>query len=252
MIEEEFSKGSSLIHIIDPRVKIAGALLYSCVIAVSNKLPVALLGLCFAVIIIGLARLNIKPLLQRLLIVNAFIFFLWLILPFTFSGNTLLTIGNLRMTEQGVSYTLLLTIKCNAIILVNVGLISTCRIFKLVHALRHLAVPDKIVHLFFFLYRYAHVLLFEYAKLKDTLKIRGFNPKTSLRTYKTYGSIVGALLLRGYERSEHIHKAMVCRGFKGKYWLLDHFKITKKDIMVALIMLLGLIGLGILQWAAII
>jgi len=249
MIEEEFVKDNSLIHNIDPRIKIVCALLYSCLIAVSNKLSVALLGLCFAIMILAVARLNIAFVLKRLLIVNVFIFFLWLTLPFSFPGNAIMTIGNLKMTEQGIAYTLLLTIKCNAIIIVNIGLISTCGIFQIVHALRHLAVPDKLIHLFFFLYRYAHILLFEYAKLKDTLKIRGFKPNTSVHTYRTYGSIIGALLLKGYERSEHIHKAMICRGFKGKYWLLDHFKITKKDIVVAGILALSIIWLGIVQWA---
>jgi cobalt/nickel transport system permease protein len=252
VIEERFSKGDSVIHIVDPRVKIVYALLYSLVIALSDKLPVALSGFFFASVFIVLARLNIRHLLSRLLMVNVFILLLWLILPFSFPGNAILTINGLRMTEPGVLYSLLLTVKCNAIILVNIGLISTCGIFKLVHAFRHLGVPDKLIHLFFFLYRYAHVLMFEYAKLRDTLKIRGFKPSTSMHTYKTYGAIIGTLLLRGYERSEQIHKAMICRGFKGKYWLLDHFKATRKDILVAGMMLFGVIGLGVLQWTTIV
>ena len=84
--------------------------------------------------------------------------------------------------------------------------------------------------------------------MKDTLKIRGFKPRTSIHTYKTYGSIVGTLLIRGYERSEQIHKAMVCRGFKGNYWLLDHFSLRRSDVLAACVMTVGAVLLMVLQW----
>jgi len=248
MIEEHFSKGDSIVHRIDPRVRIVCALLYSIIIAVTSELEVAFAGLAAGVIFVLFARLNAMHLLRRLLVVNAFVIMLWLVLPFSFSGEAMFRIGPLNMTEQGFLYTLMLTVKCNAIILVNISLLSTCGIFNLVHALNHLGVPRKLIHLLFFIYRYAHVMQLEYARLKDTLKIRGFKPRTSIHTYKTYGSLVGTLLIRGYERSEQIHKAMVCRGFKGNYWLLDHFSLRRSDVLAACVMTVGAVLLMVLQW----
>lgn len=248
MIEEHFSQGDSIIHRIDPRVRIIYAIVYSVLVAVTGSFSVALAGLTVAIIIIMLARLHAKHLLRRLLIVNTFIIMLWFVLPFSFSGDTLLKIGPLHLTEQGVLYTLMLTVKCNAIILINVGLLSTCGMFNLVHALNHLRVPNKLIHLLFSIYRYSHVMQLEYTRLRDTLKIRGFRPRTSMHTYQTYGSIVGTLLIRGYERSEQIHKAMVCRGFKGNYWLLDHFTLRGSDVLAASVMTAVVVALLILQW----
>ncbi|MDH4211496.1 MAG: cobalt ECF transporter T component CbiQ [candidate division WOR-3 bacterium] len=251
MIEERFSKGESFVHGIDPRVRILSAIVYSVIIAVTGKLEVACAGLAAGFVLIALARLSAKHVFYRLLVVNTFILMLWLILPFSYPGRMIYKIGALVMTDQGVQYALMLTVKCNAIILINISLLSTCGIFNLVHALDHLRVPNKLIHLFFFVYRYAHVMQYEYYRLRDTLKIRGFKPRTSVNTYRTYGAIIGTLMIRGYERSEQIHKAMICRGFKGHYWLLDHFVWGKSDLLAASMMMLGVILLLTLQWKTI-
>ena len=248
MIEERFSKGSSYIHSIDPRVRILGAVIYSIVIAVTGKLEVALAGLIAGILFVVLARLSAKHVLYRLAIVNTFIMMLWLILPFSYPGTVIFGVGSLVMTEEGIQYALMLTVKCNAIVLLNISLLSTCGIFNLVHALDHLRFPNRLIHLLFFVYRYAHVMQHEYYRLRDTLKIRGFKRRTSMHTYRTYGSIIGTLMIRGYERSEQIQKAMVCRGFNGHYWLLDHFSWTRNDLVAACMMALVAILLLILQW----
>jgi cobalt/nickel transport system permease protein len=248
VIEEHFSEGDSVIHNIDPRVRVICAIVYAVIIAITGKLTIALCGLSAGILLILLARLSAKHVLRRLLIVNMFIVMLWVILPFSIVGETVMKIGPFAASEQGILYTLMLTIKCNAIVLVSIGLLSTCGIFNLVHALDHLRVPNKIIHLLFFIFRYALVMQHEYARLRNTLKIRGFRPTTSIHTYKTYASVVGTLLIRGYERSEQVHKAMVCRGFKGHYWLLDHFSMEKSDLQAACIMALGAVLLLMLQW----
>ncbi|UCD05293.1 MAG: cobalt ECF transporter T component CbiQ [candidate division WOR-3 bacterium] len=248
MIEERFSEGSSYIHNIDPRVRILGAVIYSIIIAVTGQLEVALAGLIAGIIFVALARLSAKQVFYRLLIVNTFIVMLWLILPFSYPGTAIFRVGSLVMTEEGIQYALMLTVKCNAIILLNISLLSTCGVFNLVHALDHFRFPNRLIHLLFFIYRYAHVMQHEYYRLRDTLKIRGFKRRTSLHTYRTYGSIIGTLMIRGYERSEQIQKAMVCRGFKGHYWLLDHFSWTRSDLVAAGMMALVAILLIILQW----
>ncbi len=248
MIEEQFSKGDSVIHRIDPRVRIICAIVYSALIAVIGNLSVAFIGLGAAFVFVTLAHLDAMHLLRRLLVVNVFVLMLWLVLPFSFSGDTILSVGPLNMTQHGILYTLMLTVKCNAIVLINIGLLSTCGMFNVVHALNHLRVPNKLIHLLFFIYRFSHVMQHEYARLTDTLKIRGFRPKTSMHTYRTYGSIIGTLLIRAYERSEQIHRAMVCRGFKGKYWLLDHFALRRSDVLAAGIMAAGAVLIIILQW----
>ena len=57
------------------------------------------------------------------------------------------------------------------------------------------------------------------------------------------------MLLKSYDRSERVHDAMVCRGFKGKFWVLDHFSLKRGDLILFTIMILSIAALGFLQWA---
>jgi cobalt/nickel transport system permease protein len=62
---------------------------------------------------------------------------------------------------------------------------------------------------------------------------------------------VGMLLVRSYDRAERIHKAMICRGFNGKYHTLSRFSVKMGDILYLSVMLAAILGLVILQWKAI-
>jgi len=248
MIREEFSSGDSFIHRLDPRVKLVVAILFSIVVAVADRFTVLLSGLLFSIVIIAMARLKVRQVSYRLLIVNGFILLLWIFLPFTFPGETLFSIGRFNASREGIIYSSLITIKSNSIILSCIALIATSSITTLVHALRHLYVPDKLVYLFFFCYRYIHVIHLEYTRLVNAMRIRCFRPRTNIHTYKSYAYLVGMLLLRSYDRSERVYSAMLCRGFKGKFWMLDHFSLKRSDLVSGVMMLLYIMGLVLLQW----
>jgi len=246
LIKEKFSAGDSPLHRLDPRVKIIVALFFSVIVAVTDKYTSLLSALLFAVVIVAVARLKTKEIVSRLLVVNSFIFLLWLMLPFTFPGKNIYTLGPLNISQEGIKYALLITIKSNSIILAGIALLSTSSIFNLVHALRHLHFPDKLTQLFFFTYRYIHTIHSEYIRLNNALKIRGFKPQTNLHTYKTYAYLVGIMLVRSYDRSKRVYDAMLCRGFKGKFWTLNHFVFKKSDFIAGTVMISCVIGLVLL------
>ena len=246
LVKEKFSEGDSFLHKLDPRVKIIVALLFSIIVAVTDEYPSLLGALVFAIGGVIIARLRTKEVISRLLVVNGFIFLLWLMLPFTFSGEEIYTLGSLSFSREGIKYAFLITVKSNSIILTGIALLATSSIFNLVHALRHLYLPDKLIQLFFFTYRYIHTIYSEYVKLNNAMKIRGFKPQTNLHTYKTYAYLVGMMLVRSYDRSKRVYNAMLCRGFKGKFWTLNHFYLKKSDLLAGIAMLSYIIGLVLL------
>ena len=252
IIEEQFSTGHSIVHNLDPRVKIIGAIIFSVVVAVATNLSALLPALGISVFLIILSKLSIKKVLYRLLLVNGLIIFLWVLLPFTYKGESLFTIGPLVGTKEGVLYASQITVKCNAILLVMIALLSSTPIFTLGHAMGRLYFPNKIIHLFLFTYRYIHVIFQEYNRLINAMKIRGFIPRTNLHTYRSYAYLVGMLLVRSYDRAERIYTAMLCRGFHGKYYSLKRFTIKKGDILYLSLMLGAILGLIVLQWKAIV
>jgi len=232
---EPFAEGKSLIHSFDPRTKILGLLPFIIFIAISKSIIMPLSALVVGIGLVILSRVNIPALLNRLCIVNVFVIFLWLILPFTVAGKNIFYIGPLTITAEGILYVLGITIKTNAIVLSTIVLVGTIPAFKLAHALRHLYVPEKLVLLFFFCYRYVTVLHNDYHSLCNAMKLKAFQPKNNIHTYKSFAYLIGMLLMKSYEHSKSIYKAMRCRGFDGKFPLLSHFKTSKKDYFFLII-----------------
>ncbi len=244
----ELANGNSAIQHIDPRVKIVVVFFFSVVVAVSNQIPVLLWALALGLLIVSFARVPIKELARRLTPVNLLIGFLWLFLPFTFTGKPLFYLGTLPVTYEGVIYATQISIKSNAMMLVLIALVATTPIFTLGHAMCELKIPKKIVHLLFFTYRYIHVMQKEYVRLINSMKIRGFTPKTNFHTYRTYAYMIGMLIVKSFDRAQRVHNAMLCRGFRGNLYSLSKFSIKGRDVISLFLMMTAILLLGILEW----
>ncbi len=235
---ERLSKGNSILHRADPRIKIFFSILLSIEIVYLNDFLSLFLALLFSIFLIVITRIETGIILKRILIINFFVFFLWLTIPFSYNGSHIFSIGPLKINYEGVIFCLKVTLKCNAIVLFNMALLSTSSIFYLAHALDHLYCPSILVQLFFFSWRYLHVIEEEYTRLKRAATLRGFKPKANLLTYKTYANILGSLFVRSYDRGQRVYNAMVLRGFNGTFWLLKHFSLSRLDIFLSFFMLL--------------
>lgn len=245
---EELSGRNSPIHRLDPRVKIVVASLFSVLVAVSDRFVVLLSALALGFCIALLARLPVKQVVGRLVPVNLFIVFLWFFLPFTFQGEPLFSVGPLVGTHEGVLYAARISIKSNAIMAVLIALVASTSILTLGHAMFELRVPRKLVHLFFFTYRYIHVIHQEYLRLVSAMKVRGFRPGTNMHTYKSFAHLVGMLLVRSSDRAERVYNAMLCRGFRGNLYSLSTFSLRSYDVISLILMLALMLALGVLEW----
>ena len=252
MIEEGFSRGESIIHRLDPRVRIFIACVFSIITAVSNRFPTVLFALIVGFILICIAGLSLKKVFSRLLVINLFILLFWFFIPFTMEGNPVFTLGSLAASKEGVRYAALITVKSNSIIFSLMALAATIPVFTIGKAMRHLFIPKKIVHLFLFTYRYIHAIHREYLKLKDAMDIRGFRPSNNTHTYRSYAYLIGMLLVKSHDRAERVRSAMMCRGFKGNFYTLSDFSLGPADLFIFLILLLAVSVIGLLEWTTII
>ncbi len=252
MVRVEIKSKDSLLLRLDTRIGLIYVVLFSIIIAVSDKISVVAFGLLSSFFLFLFSRIRWFSLLHRLVFVNIFIAFLWLILPFSMPGELFFSIWKFNVTKEGFMYSLLITLKCNAIVITSITLLSSQGIFRLVHALSHLKISNKIIYLFFLLYRYVDVVWNEYLSIKRALQIRGFKFSTSLHSYKTYAYVLATLFVRSYNRAENVHKAMLCRGFNGKFWILNHFKLGYKDLIIGSGMFFNILFLTIVQWSKII
>lgn len=251
MHEEEFAQGGSAIHLMDPRLKIVLAAVFSVIVAVSTRYPVMIAALAIAAALVAAARLDFLLVLRRLVLVNLFVALMWLFLPFTTPGARLFSLGPLVGTAEGVKLALQITVKSNAIILAGMGMLSTTSLANLGHALSRLGVPNKLVQLFFFTVRYSYTVHEEYIRLKNSLKVRCFRSRTTVHTYRTYAYMVARLLLGSFERSGRILSAMKCRGFKNRFPVLERLHFHLRDVVFLLLFLPLLAAMGLLEWTRI-
>lgn len=243
LFREESTYGDSWVYQLDPRLKIVVAFITAFIIALTNDLITLYCFLFLAIILIINSKIKPKFLFKKLLMINFFIIIIWIFIPFTFPGEVLFTFGKLSLTAEGINYALKITLRSNSIMLLIISLLTTNTMSDIIHALYRLKVAEKLIYLFFFVYRYLHIIKKEYNSLNEAMKMRAFKAKTNLHTYKSYAYLIAMLLIKSYERSQKVYEAMICRGFKGKFIFFDDFKIKKIDILftIALVVSLSLI-----------
>lgn len=220
-ISEPFASGQSIVHSLDPRARVVAAILLSIQVAVSYRFTTLIIGLLSSIILVLLARLNLRLVIRRLMTVAAFLVLIWVVMPLTYEGETFQQFGPIELSRPGVILSAQITLKTLTILMIFMSLVATMTIATLGHALHRLRVPDKFVYLLLITYRYLFVIQEEYIRLRTAIKIRGFQPGTNLHSYKTYAYLIGMLFVRAAMRAERVSQAMRCRGFKGRFYSLD-------------------------------
>jgi len=219
------------------------------VVAVVNGFPALGLAIAMAVSAAMLTRLRLLGVVKRLVPVNLFMLLLIAMLPWAAEGHPLFGLGPFEYTWEGFLLAAAIALKGNAIVLGVVALLGTLDTVTMGHALNHLHVPDKLTHLLLFTVRYLDVLRREYLRLTAAMKMRGFRPRMSLHAYRSYGYLIGMLLVRSVDRSERIVAAMKCRGFRGRFYLLDHFAFSMRDAWFAAASVALLAVLAVVEWS---
>ena len=156
--------------------------------------------------------------------------FLLAALPLVFvsSGDPLgsISIGPVSLTISGEGIRMFSTVALKSWLSVQAALLLTFTtpFHDLVDALRRLRLPEVMVAIIGFMYRYLAVLADEASRLMRARASRsagladGSRGGGSLRWRAgVTGGMVGSLFLRSYERSERIYAAMQARGFAGTF-----------------------------------
>jgi len=140
--------------------------------------------------------------LKGLFYANTFMFFIvGTLLLFDFEGN---------LKTAAVIF-----LKANALLVFTFALVLPLGVVKLARTLEALGVPKKFSLMMLLSYRYIHSVREEYEKISKAAKLRGFEPGFNLKTYRTYGYMLGMLTLKTYFKARQVYKAMLCRGYGG-------------------------------------
>lgn len=164
---------------------------------------------------------------------------------FLFADSFILLVLITQLLLGSKEVALLVFLRSNEILLLSVSLLSSNSVFEVLHALHHLKVPNSLLQVAFLSYRYLNELSRKFELTLKSAKCRGFTPKTSKITYKTYAHLVANLLAYSSFKSERVYKAMLCRGFNGYFPVFRHFKATILDYIFLAIT----VGYEVLVWS---
>lgn len=243
---DHYQSIASPVHRLDPRVKVLGTVF----IILSNVLlPDAawlafLLSWLLVLLVSGLARLRLRFVLTRSLVALPFALAAVTAI-FALPGEPLFSvqIGDTLLVASAAGLNRFASILVRSWVSIQAAIVLTAstQFPDLVHALRHLRVPNVLVATISFMYRYLFVLSDETLRLLRAREARsaagmagqgrsgGRSGGTVFWRARVAGNMAGQLFLRSFERSERIYNAMLARGYTGAFLTLNPHRMHTSD-----------------------
>jgi cobalt/nickel transport system permease protein len=222
-LQERYQAGESIIHRLDPRVKVVTAVLLIVGVLLTPDRAWPAYPLLWSVIgslaaIGGLGAWRVARLgsLALPFVLAA------APLMFTTPGQPVAGILGLTVTDAGLARFAAIALRSWLAVQTALLLSLTTHPADLLWALRSLRMPHTLVTILAFMYRYLFTLAEEAQRLLHARAARsGVQP--GRRTGGTLpwraqvaGGMIGNLFLRSYERSERVYAAMLARGYDGE------------------------------------
>jgi cobalt/nickel transport system permease protein len=243
---DRYEQRESLIHHLDPRVKVVATVLFivSNVLLPDGAWLAFLLSWGLVLLAGGMARLAFNYTLKRSFVAIPFVLPAVTVM-FTLPGQPILNLPlgfwDLTMTDIGLIRFLSIVIRSWLSIQMAILLTATTQFPDLMHALRHLGVPQILIAVISFMYRYLFVLADEAVRLlrareSRSARLPGRPGGGSIPwRARVAGHMAGQLFLRSYERSDRVYNAMLARGYDGQFLTLNPHVMRPGDWAIGLI-----------------
>lgn len=211
---ERTAQGHSPLHSLDARAKLLVTVVFlATMLSVPlDRLSEILLYSVFPILSAAMGGVSYAAIFRRSLVVLPFVALIGLFNLF-YDREPLFFIGGVAITGGWVSFLSivlrgLLSVQALLVLMATTGFYNLCR------SMQRLGVPSLFTAQLLFVYRYLYVLIEESLALSRARDARSFGRKSY--PLKVWGTLVGQLLLRTFDRAERIGRAMYARGFTGR------------------------------------
>lgn len=226
LIEKE-SYRKSMIHALDPRVKIVLTL---AIILVMVSIPYSTLAfpisisflLLFALFwgVSGLHPLHYLKRLAAVLPFGIFLIFFQIFFKNRFYSEFHLLYSlpfGISIYAESIEFALILFSKFIVCISFVILLASTTRIQEMLEGASRLGLPSEFTLIMGMMIRYLFVIGYMFRKVQHAVGTRCFDPFDHRLPYRyrlrQIGYIIGTIFIRSYEQGERTYTAMLCRGY---------------------------------------
>ena len=229
---DRLATGDTAVHRLDPRAKVLVTIIFIVTVVSFGKYDLSALFpyFIFPAVMISVGNLPAGYIIKKVLLLTPFVLLIGIFNP-VFDREVLVRLGPLGISGGWVSCAsivvrTMLTLGA-ALVLVGVtGFPAVCG------ALERMGMPNAFAVQLLFLYRYIFVLTKEGARTSRARDLRTFGKKGL--GIKAFGSLVGHLLLRTWQRAERIHMAMLARGFNGEFQARRESRFGGREILFVL------------------
>lgn len=244
---DKYSNMDSVIHRLDPRVKLLLTFLFLILAAAAVNLKLFGLYLSFVIVLIAISRVPVKFFTRKCLLVTplAVILTVFIFVSYVLEYRVPFTVDALLQSHPVYERLALMISKIYVSILAISLMIATTHFNDLLWGLRKYRLPAVVTTLSKLVYTYIFVFIDELHRTMRAYKSR--TPVRRVSRIKLYGNIAAAILLRSIDRSDIIYKAMLSRGFDGEFPEGNSNRLKGVDAMAAMFFII-LTTASILLW----
>lgn len=221
------------LHRWDPRYKLVAlmTLVFSFSFVQDIRLIPVMLGV--SAILYTLSGLPYAFLLSRLRLPGLFMLAMLIILPFMSGQEVLFRVGPLSVKAEGCLDALLIACRFVSIMTIGIVLFGTTPFLTTVKAMRSLGLPPILADMTLFAYRYLFEISADLKTMQTAMRLRGFRGRRN--SMGTLASLAGTILVRSYEQSDRVFKAMIMRGYGQSASYLEDFQPSYRRGLAGLV-----------------
>ena len=240
---DEYAHLDSPLHRWDPRCKFIGlmALIFAFSFVRDLRMLPAMVVVTAAIYIV--AKLPVSFMLTRLRYPSFFLLVVVLLLPFVSGHTVIMSLGPLDLRQEGLVSVLLIATRFLCILTVGLVLFGTAPFLTTIKSMRALGLPAILTDMALLSFRYLYQIGDDLHRMETSIRLRGFQE----RRFSRHGLGIlawlgGSILVRSYERSEWVYKAMILRGYGNIGRQQDEFRASSRDVIALGVTLLVAVG----------
>ena len=240
---DDYAHLDSPLHRWDQRYKFIGLMALIFAFAFVSELWVLPVMVVVVATIYIASKLPFSFMLTRLRYPSFFILVVILVLPFVSGETVLMSVGPLDLRREGLFAVLLIATKFLSILTVGLVLFGTAPFLTAIKAMRALGLPAILTDITLLSFRYLFELGDYLSTMQTAMRLRGFRERRlSGRGFATLAWLGGSILVRSYEQSEQVYKAMILRGYGDTPRAESEFRTSTRDIIALVSVLVVAIG----------
>jgi len=211
---DEYANLDSPFHRWDARYKLVGLIILIFAFSFIRDLRLLLAMVLVTTAMYIISGLPARFVLKWLRFPSFIVLVIVLTLPFLSGEKIMVGLGPLALRQEGLLAALLITVRFICIVTVGVTLLGTTPLLNSIKAMRALGLPLIMADMALLTFRYLHELGQDLSRMLTSMRLRGFRQHNfSPGGLKTFAWLSGSLLVRSYERSEWVYRAMILRGY---------------------------------------